>query len=163
MCTICFDESTVHRADDARGAALAWGSNECSESSFFVARGRGLATCARTYAPFIWVVNPVAETYRVESDCLPPTGHWAALPPGHRYVAIAYTTLDGHLLAGEERLAVVKDGPNSVVAHILSISRGSGLAGRLVYPFVGPMQRRFFRAQLNAIERTALQDSPTAM
>jgi len=137
--------------DDARRAALEWGDNS---SNYFVARGEGgrLATCARTYFPFVWVVNPVVETYRAEGQ---PSArdHWADLPAGDRYAAIAYTTLAGHLLEGEERLAVVRDGPDAVVAHILSVSRGSGCLGRLVFPFVGPMRRRFFDAQLDAIER----------
>ena len=39
------------------------------------------------------------------------------------------------------------------MAEVLSVSRGNGLLGRLVFPFVGPMQRRFFEAQLDLVER----------
>lgn len=145
--------AATRRADRAKCAALAWGSEGAADHSF-VARGAGMATCSRTYARCIWVVNPVAETYRTETAREPAPG-WTALPRGDRYFAQAYTTLDGHLLAGEERLAITRDGPDAVVAHILSVSRGNGFLGRLVFPFIGPMQRRFFTAQLDAIERSA--------
>lgn len=120
----------------AKRAALAWS----GKSDYFVAGNGDLATCAKTYFPGVWVVNPVRETYRVD---------------GPRHAAVAYTTLDGHLLQGEERLAVERDGED-VVANIVSVSRGNGVPGRLVYPFVGPMRRRFFQAQLDAIERASL-------
>ena len=36
-----------------------------------------------------------------------------------------------------------------------SVSRGRGF-GRLIFPFIGPMQRRFFRAQLDVVEAACL-------
>lgn len=150
---------------EAQRAALAWGERDESSESCFVAkgkRGKGMATCARTYLPFVWVVNPVVETYRVADGgkISAPTQEslaWASLPNGDRHAAVAYTTLRGHLLAGEERLAVVGDkNDERVMVHILSVSRGAGIMGRLCYPFIWPMQRRFFKAQLDSIEQQCL-------
>ncbi|KAJ8600062.1 hypothetical protein CTAYLR_001862 [Chrysophaeum taylorii] len=134
--------------DKARQAAMEWGGGT---HNFVASNGRGLATCARTPARLVWVVNPVVETYRVDGKPARPASKWDTLPHGERYAAVAYTTLDGHLLRGEERVAVVQESKDCVMAHIVSVSRGNGLIGRLVYPFIGPMQRRFFRAQLDAI------------
>ena len=67
----------------------------------------------------------------------------------------AYTTLGRHLLAGEERLSVVDQG-DCIVVDILSVSRGRGF-GRLIFPFIGPMQRRFFRAQLDVVEASCIK------
>ena len=117
-----------------------------------------MATVARTYGRVAWVVNPVRETYAVSETRKPPAAgepDWRRLPAGDAYCAAAYTTLGRHLLAGEERLAVVRDG-GDVVVHILSASRGNGFFGALVFPFVGPMQRKFFDVQLDAVEAAAL-------
>mgnify|MGYP003310973251 CR=1 FL=1 len=116
-----------------------------------------MATVARTYGRVAWVVNPVRETYAVSETRKPPAAgepDWRRLPAGDAYCAAAYTTLGRHLLAGEERLSVVDCG-DSVVVDILSVSRGRGF-GRLIYPFIGPMQRRFFRAQLDVVEAACL-------
>ena len=145
----------------AQRCVLSWGGEPGGAARYFVARGGNgtMATVARTYGRAAWVVNPVRETYAVSVAAAPPAAGdeeppWRALPPGDAYAAAAYTTLRGHLLAGEERLAVVKDG-GDVVVHILSASRGHGALGTLVFPFVGPMQRRFFKAQLDLVADAA--------
>jgi len=143
----------------ASAAVLAW-RGDAAAAPCFVARGAGgaMATVARTYGRAAWVVNPVRETYAVSETRKPPAAgepDWRRLPAGDAYCAAAYTTLGRHLLAGEERLAVVRDG-GDVVVHILSASRGNGFLGALVFPFVGPMQRKFFDVQLDAVEAAAL-------
>ena len=70
--------------------------------------------------------------------------------------ALRGNSLQPALLAGEERLSVVDQG-DCIVVDILSVSRGRGF-GRLIYPLIGPMQRRFFRAQLDLVEAACVRD-----
>lgn len=144
---------------EAKAAVLAWGC-DASSSRSFVARSDGslMATCAPTYAPRVWVVNPVRETYRLAN---------------HAAAAVAYTTVGRHLLQGEERLSVVlrrrgrrlwrRRRNDQLHIEVLSVCRGAGLLGTLVFPFVGPMQRRFFDAQLDfVVDRCAPSSSSLA-
>ena len=121
----------------AKSAVLDWGCDPAVASSFVARSDKVMATCAQTYVPGIWVVNPVKETYRINDN---------------KRAAVAYTTLRGHLLQGEERLLVEKTKDGGLRLQVLSVSRGNGLKGAIVYPFIGPLQRRFFRAQLDFVE-----------
>ena len=60
---------------------------------------------------------------------------------------LKFTTLSGHLLAGEERFGVEwnKGGDDSVWLDLWSASRGSGILGRIAFPFIIPIQKAFFR------------------
>ena len=151
----------------ARACVLAWGGDASPTATSFVCVGEGregrsggvlqLATVARAYGRMAWVVNPVRESYAVDvNKAVPADPEWKRLPTGKRYACAAYTTLGRHLLAGEERLSVVDCG-DSVVVDILSVSRGRGF-GRVIYPLIGPMQRRFFRAQLDLVEAACVRD-----
>jgi len=153
----------------ARACVLAWGGDPDEKATSFVCVGEGregrsggvlqMATVARAYGRLAWVVNPVRESYAVDvNKAVPADPEWKRLPTGRRYACAAYTTLGRHLLAGEERLSVVDRG-DAVVVDILSVSRGRGL-GRLVYPLIGPMQRRFFRAQLDVVEAACTPPPP---
>ena len=80
---------------------------------------------------------------------------------------MAYATLQGHLLQGEERFLVTWDGQEAqglaatkghrgqgaageeqgrgeVCFSVRSVSRGNGVLGSLIFPLLRPMQRRFF-------------------
>ena len=160
-------QRVVPRGDyaKARACVLAWGGEPDKTATSFVCVGAGregrsggvlqLATVARAYTGMAWVVNPVRESYAVDVNAKTPDDPaWKRLPSGRRYACAAYTTLGRHLLAGEERLSVVDQG-DCIVVDILSVSRGRGF-GRLIFPFIGPMQRRFFRAQLDGVEAACL-------
>ena len=145
----------------ARACVLAWGGAPDTKATSFVCVGERsggvlqMATVARAYGRVAWVVNPVRESYAVDvNKAVPADPAWKRLPSGRRYACAAYTTLGRHLLAGEERLSVVDQG-DTIVVDILSVSRGRGF-GRLIFPFIGPMQRRFFRAQLDVVEAACL-------
>jgi len=151
----------------ARACVLEWGGAPDEKATSFVCVGEGragrsggvlqMATVARAYGRLAWVVNPVRESYAVDvNEKTPLDPEWKRLPSGRRYACAAYTTLGRHLLAGEERLSVVDCG-DSIVVDILSVSRGRGF-GRLIFPFIGPMQRRFFRAQLDLVEAACVRD-----
>ncbi|KAJ1454013.1 hypothetical protein M885DRAFT_522495 [Pelagophyceae sp. CCMP2097] len=149
--------------DAAAAAVLAWGSREASTNvKCFVARdtaSKQMATCAQTYIPQVWCVNPVFQTYSVAQRLTrrhKVRSDWAALPFGAtRIAAVAYTTQQGHLLAGEERLSVAQGPDGTLHIQVLSVSKGAGLRGRLVYPFIGPMQQSFFREQLDVVSEAA--------
>jgi uncharacterized protein (UPF0548 family) len=64
------------------------------------------------------------------------------------YSSIGFSTVKGHLLAGEERFGVEwrQDLDDSVWLDLWSVSRGSEVLGRIAFPFVIPIQRAFFSA-----------------
>ena len=161
-------ERVIPGGDYARAKAcvLAWGGEPDKKATSFVCVGEGregrsggvlqLATVARAYTGLAWVVNPVRESYAVDIRQKPPADpEWKRLPSGRRYACAAYTTLGRHLLAGEERLSVVDQG-DCIVVEILSVSRGRGF-GRLIYPLIGQMQRRFFKTQLDVVEAACIK------
>ena len=97
--------------------------------------------------PHVYTVNPVAVVYDVIDQ--------RAL--GTTYTATAYATQAGHLLCGEERVLVChRDHDGTVDVEILSVSRAANsVPGRLVWPFIGRMQRSFFQEQLDALQGVA--------
>jgi len=73
---------------------------------------------------------------------------------------LAYTTVDGHLIAGEERFRVDwgaarsgGGGGSDVVFTVYSFTKGAGVVGALAMPFIRPIQRRFFRDMAAAMQR----------
>lgn len=69
-------------------------------------------------------------------------------------LGFAYGTVPGHLLAGEERFLVQWDrDEGSVWYDLRAVSRPSGLTGRLAYPLVRRVQRRFAPDSLRAMAR----------
>ncbi|CBN77437.1 conserved unknown protein [Ectocarpus siliculosus] len=92
---------------------------------------------------------------------------WASFLPGvkhkGRQSAVAYATKMGHLIQGEERMRVLHfcgpGGDDSVWFEVYSVSRGAGLVGGLVFPFVQSMQRRFFREQAETMKRVVNSSS----
>ena len=69
------------------------------------------------------------------------------LEDGTRAAAVSYATLDGHLIAGEERMSIHWAADDEVIFEVRSLSRGAGPVGRLLFPWLGPEQRRFFEEQ----------------
>lgn len=97
--------------------------------------------------PHLYTINPVTVVYDLVDQ----------RAPGTTYTATAYATRAGHLLCGEERVTVChRDRDDGVDVEILSVSRASNsLQGRLVWPFIGRMQRTFFQQQLAALQHVA--------
>ncbi len=83
------------------------------------------------------------------------------------YSQIAFTTLNGHMLAGEERFRVYYIQPTrstaaphtqqqrqgKVVFEIMSYSRGSGILGALCVPFIRPLQDKFIENTLESMRQ----------
>ena len=132
----------------ARRQLLEWRMHEGGDSSVHT-RGRiddPLATLAPMPHPkraWCWVLNPCRVTVR---EC------------GRQASAVGYATLNGHLIAGEERMSVVLDPRSGEVSfRVVSLSRGAGAHGRLLFPWLGGSQRRFFREQVDCMVRSAAQ------
>eukprot|EP01041_Mallomonas_annulata_P002915 gene2915-5727_t len=53
------------------------------------------------------------------------------------------STLQGHLLSGEEKFEIIKLPNNVIKFEITSFSKGSGLLGTVALPFIRPLQKRF--------------------
>jgi uncharacterized protein (UPF0548 family) len=77
----------------------------------------------------------------------------------NRYSEITYSTLEGHLIEGEERYRVVftknaytsacdgrQYGPGEVVFEMFSFTKGAhGALGYVTMPIIKPLQDKFFR------------------
>lgn len=116
--------------------------------------GRRLATFTQVFRsrwlPKVYCVNPVTVVY----DLVDQRGSSTT------YTSTAYATSRGHWLRGEERLTVAHRDDGNVDVEILSYSKhGNSVWGRIIWPFVGPLQGRFFESQLNALQNVAEQHS----
>ena len=82
--------------------------------------------------------------------------------PSTTYTSTAYATMKGHLLSGEERVTVaLRDGSQAVDVEIVSVSKaGPSLPSKLLWPFIGTMQNRFFQRQLDSLEKAATTCAP---
>lgn len=83
-----------------------------------------------------WSLNPCRVTCRGGRQSS------AATPQSSQ---IAFSTIHGHLLEGEERFRVDLDRDGGVYLDMYSYSRGHGLLGKLAFPLIRPLQRSFFR------------------
>ncbi|KAG8470482.1 hypothetical protein KFE25_008903 [Diacronema lutheri] len=106
---------------------------------------RDLATVVKCYR-CVWSLNPCRVTH-------------VAL--GTTRSTLAYATLDGHLLEGEEAFDVRLERDGAVHVRVTSLSKGSGVLGKLAVPFIIPIRRAFlaaavdsFAAQAGATPRT---------
>jgi uncharacterized protein (UPF0548 family) len=56
------------------------------------------------------------------------------------------STLNGHLISGEERFKVLFDyHTGDVTLQLSSFTKGSGILGSITMPFIRPLQNQFFR------------------
>jgi len=128
-----------------------------------------VATLSRFYNTFLWSLNPCRILSVVRDKpyktIKPASGSLMELVYGQRvdtisrrgrdsgtYSEVVYSTLDGHLIAGEEAFrvymeprspAVNRAAVHEVYYEIISYSRGCGLLGSLMIPFVRPLQNKF--------------------
>mmetsp|Transcript_33021 Transcript_33021/g.43466 ORF Transcript_33021/g.43466 Transcript_33021/m.43466 type:complete len:252 (-) Transcript_33021:401-1156(-) len=106
-------------------------------------KGTNVATQAFSYVA--WSVNPCRVVY----------SHWNEALPSKKgiYSSYGYSTIQGHLLSGEESFQVEWDKEDdSVWYDMLSFSRGSGPLGTVIVPFVRPIQRKFFKQQIDIMK-----------
>eukprot|EP00591_Stephanopyxis_turris_P005416 CAMPEP_0195525722 /NCGR_PEP_ID=MMETSP0794_2-20130614/26309_1 /TAXON_ID=515487 /ORGANISM="Stephanopyxis turris, Strain CCMP 815" /LENGTH=389 /DNA_ID=CAMNT_0040656241 /DNA_START=45 /DNA_END=1214 /DNA_ORIENTATION=+ len=100
----------------------------------------------------VWSMNPCMVVYDLVDE------RDTSGKGGMTYSATAYGTLNGHLLSGEERVSVgIRDGRDrDVEVEVLSYSHATpGFLGRMVFPMITGMQKRFFQEQVDTLERIA--------
>jgi uncharacterized protein (UPF0548 family) len=117
-------------------------------TSTIIPRRGLLATFSKL--PFInsYVVNPIHVIYDITDD--------SKVIPNCLVSSSSYATLQGHLLAGEERVSVILRDNNDVDVEVVSFSRSApSLNGRIVWPFIGSMQRQFFLKEMEHLMRVA--------
>ena len=124
----------------AAAALLSWQMHAGSTwSGVHCGGGGGVGAQLVTYAALgpAWVINPCRVVHASR---------------GRRRSTAAYATLSGHLLAGTERMSVAWREDGAVEFEVLSLSRGAGPLGRLLFTGLARTQRRFFREQLACME-----------
>lgn len=125
-----------------------------SKSDEPVAVGSTLAVLANVYNTFLWTLNPVRV---ISSSYSTPS-----IDPDTQelFSEITYSTLEGHLMEGDERFRVsmlpsfrssspalfgtsVQAG--DVLFEVTSYAKGYGLLGTLCFPLIKPLQDKFLR------------------
>mmetsp|Transcript_20341 Transcript_20341/g.60012 ORF Transcript_20341/g.60012 Transcript_20341/m.60012 type:complete len:274 (-) Transcript_20341:196-1017(-) len=139
----CFHKSVralralqVHDGSLKRGIAM---DNDSRERGYCLP-GTMIATFARS-AVGLWCTNACRVVYVDET---------------RKELALAYGTVEGHWLAGEERMRVRRNDDDTIEFSVLSVSRGNGVVGSLLFPFLGRMQRAFFAEQVQTMELMAV-------
>jgi uncharacterized protein (UPF0548 family) len=85
----------------------------------------------------VWTLNPVRICHISRSS--------KTQSRVKRVDQIAYSTISGHLISGEERFRVTLENNNDVVFEIFSFTKGAGFLGTLSMPLIRPIQSAFFR------------------
>ena len=106
--------------------------NGSKTSGIYVGPKGAVTTFARS-APFLWSMNPCRRTHSEECE-------------NGRRTRVGYATLQGHLIAGAETMEIRQQGCD-VFFELVSISRGSGPLGRIIFPFIRRTQLKFFQEQ----------------
>lgn len=103
----------------------------------------------------IWIVNPCMIVYDLVDERIPASCK--------TYSASAYATMRGHLLCGEERVAVaIDDITKEVSVEVLSFSHASsGIFNKLAFGACKEMQRRFFQEQIDTLQKIARDMEPS--
>lgn len=105
-----------------------------------VENGRKVCVCVKEMLP--WVMLPLQVVYVDESR---------KSRKGAARFGFGSGTLQGHLLAGEERFSIELDGSGKVWYEILSISKPAHFLSFLGYPYVKFRQRHFAHHSSNAV------------
>lgn len=142
---------------------LRWIEIHCKKSDSSVlddsiaVEGAPLCTVARCLG-FIWIMNPcrvVRSTLNKPVDN-PKVSSTDAGPRGSdpaRLSEVAFTTMNGHMLSGEERFRVFLQRNGDVKLDLYSFSRPSHALGLLVLPYVRWVQGRFFKEIATSMQR----------
>lgn len=108
--------------------------------------GTTIGVLSNIYNTFLWTLNPV-RVVSSERNML-----WNS-ESQERYSQILYSTLEGHLLEGEERFRVsISKASSDVSFEIISYAKGHGLLGSLCLPLIQPLQNRFLQESIQAMQ-----------
>ncbi|KAL5209204.1 hypothetical protein ABZP36_004827 [Zizania latifolia] len=148
--------ATFHHAKSAllswKHLSLGWANVETDTP---VKAGTRFCICYKELIP--WVMLPLQVAY-VNDGIGDSTGHEKG-----GIFAFGSGTLQGHLLAGEERFSVQLDEDDRVWYEVMSFSKPAHILSRLCYPYVQLRQRHFARQSGQALLRhvASRSSSPT--
>jgi uncharacterized protein (UPF0548 family) len=140
------------------------------QSNHSIEAGSNVASVTRFYRTPLWSVNPcrVVSVAREQPSEIPAQLQDGRSKRVSRYSEVVFSTLQGHVIAGEEALRVYALAPapgrllagavrdkntgsadseeeEEVVFEVVSYSRGAGLLGKLGMPLLRPLQGKFGR------------------
>jgi len=124
-----------------------WSWNEKVKWCQFLEGEHGINVVSRIKSfGLFWTLNPLRKVLCHEKA-------WGK--QGGSVAAVAVSTLQGHLLEGEERFCVYWEGgrQGEVWFDMLSFSKGAFPLGKLLMPLIRPMQNRFFIDLGNAMQQ----------
>jgi uncharacterized protein (UPF0548 family) len=129
-------------------------SYEALSASFDLSEGRPLCTLAKCLG-FIWVLNPCRI---VKSTLASSSSSDSSSSSSKSMNQIAFSTVNGHLLAGEERFRVVYDkATDQVKFDMYSFSRPANVLGLIALPYVRHVQKSFFKDQATCMKQLVQQ------
>ncbi|WVZ55084.1 hypothetical protein U9M48_005797 [Paspalum notatum var. saurae] len=135
---------TFHHAKSAllswRHLALGWANVEPDTP---VKVGTRFCISYKELIPWVWVLLPLQIAY--VSDARPKDGGKQAM------FAFGSGTLQGHMLAGEERFSVQVDEEDRVWYEVASLSKPAHILASLCYPYVQLRQKHFARQSGQAL------------
>jgi uncharacterized protein (UPF0548 family) len=119
---------------------MSWAEFVCPEGEP-IAKGMVCATLVKCYQ-LLWTFNPCKVVCKDQRKQDKGQGV---------YSQVAISTLDGHLIQGEEKFQVQLNTiqgndqvKGTVTLSLLSFTRGSGILGSIAMPFIRPLQTYFF-------------------
>jgi len=115
--------------------------------------GQNIGILVHVYKLF-WVLNPGRIT------CVSRNVRVGRGSESTTLSEVAFSTLTGHLLAGEERFRVLQSRDGIIRFEVLSFSRGAGLLGRLLLPLMRPLQHQFLRDVTQCMRRLICNQIP---
>ncbi|CAN8257765.1 unnamed protein product [Cochlearia groenlandica] len=104
--------------------------------------GKNFCICVKEVLP--WVMLPLQVVY-VDNESK------KTRKDGHKHFGYGSGTLQGHLLAGEERFSIELDGDGKVWYEICSFSKPAHFLSFLGYPYVKLRQKHFAHCSSDAI------------
>ncbi|KAJ4714102.1 UPF0548 protein [Melia azedarach] len=107
-----------------------------------IQNGAKFCVCVKEFLP--WVMMPLQVVYVNESR----RGKKSAAS-----FSFGSGTLEGHLLAGEERFSIEMDENNQVWYEILSFSKPAHFLSLIGYPYVQLRQKYFAHQSVNAVKK----------
>ncbi|KAK1587693.1 hypothetical protein Q3G72_015930 [Acer saccharum] len=107
-----------------------------------IQNGAKFCVCVKEFLP--WVMMPLQVVYVNESKRAKKTAASFGFGSG---------TLQGHLLAGEERFSIELDENNQVWYEILSLSKPAHFLSFIGYPYAQLRQKYFAHQSVNAVKK----------
>ena len=114
--------------------------------------GTGLCTLIKCYK-LVWSLNPCRISHISRGSSTKQQLGGSKLVD-----QIAYSTVEGHLLSGEERFRVSLADNDDVIFDVYSFAKGAGAIGTLAVPFIRPIMGSFFKEVTLSMKKLMAQN-----